>query len=240
MLNSEIIKCEQHTKKLISYFQGHLNSIGFNGKLNEIHNGFKYTGNKQDITEISRSAACDALYLGIPNSRNFHLVNASHKEFLKNNSFEDIYRDLLQHLFSELGLYKGDYYVQSIPTLRVQSPNLNTSIVWHIDSQFGHPTDEINVWMPLTEISESTTLWFEHEGTEFKTNVDINSCLVFPWNMRHGTKINQTSYSRVSMDFRLISIDNFEKFLKKNSGLTSISRNLSFEKDYYKKYDSQF
>ena len=99
------------------------------------------------------------------------------------------------------------FYYQFPPTMRVQPPG-ERYIVPHNDASYGHQPGEVNFWMPLTDYSlTETTLWVEtaeNEGDYHPVEVTHGEIASF-----HGTKCrhhvpkNPSSYTRVSVDFRV-------------------------------------
>eukprot|EP00939_MAST-03C_sp_MAST-3C-sp1_P003112 g3112.t1 len=78
---------------------------------------------------------------------------------------------------------------------------------FHCDAQYGHQDGEVNFWMPLTRIDESSTLWAESEPAKadwypFAPMVP-GEIWQFPGsNCRHFTRPNVSGTTRVSLDFR--------------------------------------
>ena len=78
----------------------------------------------------------------------------------------------------------------------------------HIDADYNHPKEEMNYWMPLTELNDINTVWHETEPNkgDFQpliinygeiAEVNFNQC-------RHFSKVNTTNKTRFSLDFRII------------------------------------
>ena len=77
----------------------------------------------------------------------------------------------------------------------------------HADSQYGHQDGEVNFWMPLTRIDETSTLWAESapdKGDWYPFwPLERGECWRFPGTLcRHFTKPNVSGRTRVSIDFR--------------------------------------
>jgi len=111
------------------------------------------------------------------------------------------------------------YYFQIEPNLRLQPPG-ERIVDWHSDAYYGHQPEEWNVWIPLMHLSDdSQRLWVDDTPAgPHPIDVPFGSAYLFPgaqW--RHGNQINATDVTRVSMDFRLISAQDF-----KDSGLASV------------------
>ena len=69
----------------------------------------------------------------------------------KDEKWYGMYLELLKNLYEELGY---DFYFQKTPTVRVHCPNAKGSEhypMYHSDIILGHPPQEINVWLSLTD-----------------------------------------------------------------------------------------
>lgn len=133
------------------------------------------------------------------------------KMMLSNGKFYNIYLDLLRHL--QKTFFKEEIIVQSKPTLRVHIPDNISVGSYHKDSDYGHPEEEINIWVPFNKSMNTSALWLESEPGKknFKPqNIDYGEILIFNSKLTHGTEINKENHSRLSMDFRVIK----KKFLK--------------------------
>ena len=77
---------------------------------------------------------------------------------------------------------------------------------FHCDAQYGHQDGEINFWMPLTLLHDTSTLWGETEPMKedyYPFRPEIGELMQFPGtNCRHFTKPNVSGKTRVSLDFR--------------------------------------
>ena len=119
--------------------------------------------------------------------------------------FYSTYLDILKHL--EKTFFKEKIIVQSKPTLRVHIPNNLSVGSYHVDNDYGHPTEAINMWLPFNKAINTSALWLESEPgkKDFKPyNLDYGEILIFDSKLTHGTEINREDHSRLSMDFRII------------------------------------
>lgn len=82
------------------------------------------------------------------------------------------------------------------------------SSVFHKDRDFGVEDGRLNVWVPLTMVSGDNSLWVENQigAKDFKPlTMHPGQALVFDGvNLEHGSKLNTTSTSRISFDFRFM------------------------------------
>ena len=154
--------------------------------------------------------------------------------------FLAVYYRLLKDLYHNH--FKFDFYFQDTPTIRVHCPNTknqNHYPRYHTDMQYGHPPEEINLWMSLTKNNNSgfsvvdiddSTDWireynwdweeFTKQAIESKAFNDYGDDL----SDEVGSSINsiyifdvqcihsnqvRTEDSRVSVDFRINPVDKF-------------------------------
>eukprot|EP00938_MAST-03A_sp_MAST-3A-sp1_P006306 g6306.t1 len=86
---------------------------------------------------------------------------------------------------------------------------------FHCDAQYGHQDGEINFWMPLTVLHDTSTLWGETEPMKedyYPFRPEIGEIVQFPGtNCRHFTKSNVSGKTRVSIDFRCSTRSCFDK-----------------------------
>ena len=146
------------------------------------------------------------------------------KMMLSNGKFYNIYLDLLRHL--QKTFFKEEIIVQSKPTLRVHIPDNISVGSYHKDSDYGHPEEEINIWLPFNKSMNTSALWLESEPgkKDFKPqNMDYGEILIFNSKLTHGTEINKEDRSRLSMDFRVI-----KKKIFKNKSTLSPKNNIQF------------
>ena len=127
--------------------------------------------------------------------------------------FYNLYLKLIKHL--EKKIFKEKIIYQAKPTLRVHIPDNISVGSYHRDSDYGHPKEEINLWLPFNNSKKTSSLWLESEPNkrDFKAyNVKYGELLIFDSRLHHGTEINKEKNTRLSMDFRVIK----EKKYKKN------------------------
>ncbi len=142
------------------------------------------------------------------------------------------FREATQELCCALvGTLAGpDAYIQGVPNFRVHRPNDPTSVVpFHSDVLYGHSPDEINYWVNLTPVWGTNSLWMaseqetenlhhalkydrlslqQFEELSRKTARPIESPApgvhTFCCGQVHGSVLNETGRTRVSIDLRMI------------------------------------
>jgi sporadic carbohydrate cluster 2OG-Fe(II) oxygenase len=143
------------------------------------------------------------------------------------DSFRSIYFDFVKSVLEPL--VGTEIAPQRFPNFRAHLPNRpDMCIPFHTDSWYGHGSDEINVWIPLTPAKESASLALiplaqSHQLThEAQTRcmrlhemeslfsphakaVDVNpgDVVLFTPHHLHGNSENKTGKTRVSIDFRV-------------------------------------
>jgi hypothetical protein len=104
-------------------------------------------------------------------------------------------------------------YFQSFPCLRAIQPN-EFSIGPHADVAYGHHPCSVNFYIPLTPIYGTASLFLESQvGAEDWHPIVGNYGTVKQFaggSCIHFTPRNTTSFTRVSVDVRLIAGDQFE------------------------------
>jgi hypothetical protein len=136
-----------------------------------------------------------------------------HKQFYTiGDQFFDVYRRFVREVVAEI--VGRDIVYQRVPNFRVHLPN-NVSVgEFHRDRDYFHDSSEINLWLPLTRAWDNNTVWIESaEGKEDYRpyNLDYGELLQFDGaNLKHGNMINDTGFTRVSLDFRAIPMSKYQ------------------------------
>ena len=109
--------------------------------------------------------------------------------------------------------YMGDVLYQTIPNIRFHFPNNVGVGEFHKDSDFGHDINEINYIIPLTDMWGTNSVWVEeypNQGFYHPMRLNLGDFIQFSGaTLKHGSKINDTDYTRVSFDFRTIKKEHF-------------------------------
>lgn len=101
---------------------------------------------------------------------------------------------------------------QRVPTFRVHVPGGVATKEFHRDTDYHHPEEEVNFVVPLTsflphdEHRNGNGLWIEYAPSLYMNPPLVpGQVLRFKGStMRHGSLRNDTAYTRVSFDFRVI------------------------------------
>lgn len=127
--------------------------------------------------------------------------------------FEKIYKELVRDVIGPsitIGGSGGQVLFQRAPTFRTYLPSVVPMGKMHNDESYHHQPSELNIWLPISDhVCGNNTLWVESspgKGDFHPLNLEygqiyrgwLNQC-------RHFTQVNDTGYTRVSIDFRVVS-----------------------------------
>jgi hypothetical protein len=120
--------------------------------------------------------------------------------------------------------------VQKTPNIRLHLPNCSNIgkrdtdqykdiIGLHYDGEFGHPAEEMNIVLPITEMFDTNSIYYEAFPNSsidvynyLSINIKKNNFFVGYLNQcKHYNKINKTGQTRVSLDFRIIPYSKYKK-----------------------------
>lgn len=107
---------------------------------------------------------------------------------------------------------------QRKPTFRIQFPGNVAVGEKHKDSDYNHPTNAINFWVPLTDVNKHNCIWTADGPITCK----YGQVVVFDGaNIEHWNNPNKSDKTRVSFDFRVIPKSKFKSSKKKtiNTGM---------------------
>jgi hypothetical protein len=163
------------------------------------------------------------------NDRNSIFYKDYH-DFIDNNDlFNNVYFDFINDYVKPL--YGSKIIVQKTPNLRISFPDStaigkhkyekidNNVIGLHKDADFGHHESEINFIIPITEMFETNSIYYEpYENSNLSKDdysnlkLNTNEYFIGKFNkLLHFNKINKTGFTRISLDFRIIP---YEKYMK--------------------------
>jgi hypothetical protein len=133
-------------------------------------------------------------------------------------------------------LGSNELIYQKWPTFRVHLPNNVAVGGWHRDSDYNHPPNEINFIVALTPMFESNTTIAESEPGKMdfhQLELDPGMFVKFDGNKcMHGNLPNRTGVSRISFDFRVLRVEDYDE----SFNLMSLSHSNKFVVgEYYEK-----
>jgi len=226
-----------HNSKSIYYFENKFINIikdvykkyNFNDDLKNFHkilqNSQYFTIN--DIIEMKKIKE-----IGI-NDRTSILYKDYHKFVDNNESLNIVYINFINEYVKPL--YSCDkIVVQKTPNIRISFPEscaigknnyeneIDDIIGLHKDSDFGHHESEINFVIPITEMFDTNSIYYEpYENSDLPKNEFLNLKLnkdeffIEKFNkLLHFNKINKTGFTRISLDFRIIPYEIYFENLK--------------------------
>lgn len=127
---------------------------------------------------------------------------------MRGSEFMEVYKQfitvIIKPIFSEALVY------QKYPTLRYQIPNGRGVAAYHIDSEYNHPIEEFNIWLPFTHAKDTRTIRIETEPGKKDyqpQDVKYGEFIIFEGGkLSHGNEPNTTGETRVSIDMRVIPL----------------------------------
>ena len=92
------------------------------------------------------------------------------------------------------------------PKFRVHLSGTQSASGFHRDAHITKRPEQINVYLPFTDVFDGNTLWCEDDyGSENFIPLNLTYGQALLWDggyLKHGTVINDTGFTRVSCDFR--------------------------------------
>lgn len=183
------------------------------------------------------------------NDRKSVFVNTFYKLFDTDYTFLKTYIDFvtdnIKPFFNERKIL-----IQKTPNIRFHLPGYSNigridgdPHEWvyglHYDNQFNHPQEEWNFVLPITKMYGTNSIFYENEphsnqSVETYNSFELNQNEFYKTKLnmcKHYNKINDTSETRVSFDFRAIAVSEFE-----NNKLSSATSNIKFLPGKYYMY----
>ena len=194
----------------------------------DIENFHKHIPNDKmpkDVLEgTAHTYGHDLLYAIDPSFKQANIIKPSDIGFIK------LYRKFIEFLGKNV--FQSEIIYQKKPSLRIHYPNFTSYGKFHRDSDYNHPEEEINIWLPITVTKNTASMFIESEEgkKDFKPmNLKFGQYLIFNSKLMHGNKVNKEGYTRFSMDFRIMFKKDYKRFEK-----SSATQNIKFEiNDYY-------
>lgn len=125
-----------------------------------------------------------------------------HYDSFINSLYRNFILNYIVDLFDEPIIY------QTKPTFRVHLNGNKAVTNWHKDMEYQHHMAEINFFVPINSAFGNNSIWIESKedkGDYSPIEARYGDCVVFPGaTHKHGNKLNDTGYTRVSFDFRVL------------------------------------
>ena len=194
----------------------------------------------QDLSRIHKLSTEDyhkLFEIGHDSSTEFH--TKFYDKYRKGwETLEAMYANFIEDVVSPQ--FDEDFLYQKFPTFRVALPNNVAVGAFHNDSEFGHPEGEVNFVIPLTDSDYTASIYVESDPgkKDFKPmKLRVGWLVRFNGNkLTHGNKANQTTLSRVSMDFRVLPLSKYDELNAKESITTKTKYT---EGQYYSRFKKQ-
>jgi hypothetical protein len=136
-----------------------------------------------------------------------------------NSPLQKMYEDFIRNFIAPIVSEK--FYYQKIPTFRIGLPQNKFVGEFHQDTAYNHQPFEINFNLAIANYKGSAALITEDKaGSKKLIPAEINYGEVMGFDhigCLHGSEINQTGKTMISMDFRLALADMYYEDLKAES-----------------------
>jgi len=145
----------------------------------------------------------------------------------KDRKFIRCYRKFIEENIKPLFPDEKQLLYQATPNLRFSLPNSTAIgrrtgvdpspdiIGLHKDSDFGHSPEEINIIIPITEMFDTNSLYYETEiGSQEYENLQLKQNEFFIGylsQLNHYNCVNTTGKTRMSLDFRIIPFSKYRE-----------------------------
>ncbi len=175
----------------------------------------------EDLSLIHQSWKSDYELLDDPETdQNTVYHKTFYEGFDEDSFFYSVYRNFIREQVVTRIDASATFLYQTIPSFRTQLPNNLGVGAFHRDSEYSHSSKEINVYLPMTKVWDTNTIWVESERDKKDYEpMEAEYGEYYIWdgaNLMHGNKVNDTGRTRVSIDFRLIRAEDFEDSDKKS------------------------
>jgi hypothetical protein len=161
--------------------------------------------------------------------RNSIFYDDYHRFIDTDKRFNDIYYSFINEHIKPIYGIDGKIVVQKTPNLRISFPKMtalgkrreedekDNIIGLHKDSDFGHHEEEINIIIPVTNMFETNSIYYEpyvnsnlSKNQYLNLNIKTSEYFTVKFNqLLHYNKINETGATRISLDFRIIPYDKY-------------------------------
>jgi sporadic carbohydrate cluster 2OG-Fe(II) oxygenase len=183
---------------------------------------------KPPLTDLSQ------LHLAVPAAERREVEDAIYALFGR-PEFQSMYDTLCAELIGTF--FSGGAAYQHTPSVRIHMPG-SMSVNYHTDEWYGHGHDVRNFWMPLVAVDGTASMYVLEEEESRRVEHDIRAArmsitemnaaihgfarplrleygqiFLFNSHILHGTVVNDTARTRVSIDFRML-VDGADRGLK--------------------------
>jgi hypothetical protein len=171
----------------------------------------------------------EKLLTGTDQNRNLH--KKFYQEMDSDRSFIFFYKKFIKEVVAPL--YDDEIIYQKYPTFRVHQPNNLAVFAFHKDRDYRHNSKEVNFYLPITEAFDTNTFWYEtKDGKKDFRPMEARYGELIEWdgaNLEHGNKPNETGQTRISFDFRILRLKDYDEASAKES----LSKGTPFKIGHY-------
>ena len=93
--------------------------------------------------------------------------------------------------------FKENIVYQKKPTIRIHLVNNLSVGGYHRDSEYNHPEEEFNIWVPLTNCNDTSSINIEQNylKEDYEPfNAKFGEFAIFDGHLKHGNEINREGY----------------------------------------------
>jgi len=194
----------------------------FDGELSNLHSIFNRFSESQ-VSEFTKIPE-----IGV-NDRKSIFVRDYYHFFDSDTRIQEEYIQFIITYIKPLFAKETHLLYQTTPNIRICFPH-STAIGFrqtdptsdiiglHTDSEFGHSCNEVNFVIPITDMYNSNSIYFENtiaskDALDTYHNLNLNKNEFFRCyfnQLRHYNRINDTGKTRISLDFRIIPFSKYD------------------------------
>ena len=142
------------------------------------------------------------------------------------SDFIDTYENFIRYNVAPKFAFESSLIYQTLPSFRIQYPGAKAVTTIHCDSDkhHKHPLGELNILVPITEMNNTSAIWVEslpNLGDFGPVNLNRGEWILWNGNRcRHFNKQNNTSKTRISLDFRILPSVCYDPNYNQNTATT--------------------
>ena len=210
----------------------HLKKFNFNPEEFDFFGSFSDLFGVNDLEKIHQFIGCLDTFER-KNDQNTILHKVFYSNFKsKNSNLSTLYERFIRTFISSI--VPLSFYYQKIPTFRVGLPKNKFVGEFHKDTLYNHMPYELNFNLPIVNYKKSAALVtedFPGSGNLISAEIDYGQVMSFDHiDCLHGSNINETGKTMISLDFRLALKD----FYYENPKAKSVNMNSHFRiGDYF-------
>lgn len=177
----------------------------------------------------------DRLEVGYLNDTETDLHKIFYNEIKSNDKFKNMYCDLIKEIYKHFFPEYEYILYQSFPSVRFQFPK-SIAVPPHKDADHlsNHPLGEKNFILPIVGMKNTASLFIEDkpDSKNFQNiNLEYGELFYFNGNTcTHYNQKNEENNLRISLDFRILLIDDYVNYLNSERILTTNPRDVQMKR----------